>query len=171
VNRGHEVLEILEDLLRGLAGVKVVAARAQEDHARPIREDHPIREVGGVHDPVAPKPRLITRCFGKSSCNVVQRTIVEEPTKRIASFGGGLVRSAALECGNVLLPLREVVSGLRGLPGADGIPGRTQQTEDKDDPGAAEMSVHFRDHYKLDVAIHWLKSGRPGGPGDLRNLL
>jgi hypothetical protein len=33
------------------------------------------------------------------------------------------------------------------------------------------VSMHGGDHYKLDVSIHVLKSGGPGGRRDLRNLL
>src|SRR6266567_4127028 len=40
-----------------------------------------------------PKPRLITRCFGKSCASVFQRRMVEEPVNSTAPFGGGLARA------------------------------------------------------------------------------
>jgi hypothetical protein len=49
--------------------------------------------------------------------------------------------------------------------------GRSKQGEEEEDPGCAEVSVHGGDHYKLDAAIHRLKSGRSCGPGDPQNLL
>src|SRR5213594_3552043 len=42
-----------------------------------------------------PKPRLMTRCFGKSSASVVQRRMLELPMNSAAPVGGGLVLSAA----------------------------------------------------------------------------
>src|SRR5260221_13984131 len=42
-----------------------------------------------------PKPRLMTRCFGKSSANDFQSRMLELPMKRMAPGGGGLVRSDA----------------------------------------------------------------------------
>jgi hypothetical protein len=54
---------------------------------------------------------------------------------------------------------------------AGGNPGRAEQGDQEDDLNGADVSMHGGDHYKLDVPIHWLKSSRPGGRGDLRNLL
>src|ERR1035438_7086668 len=42
-----------------------------------------------------PEPRLKTLCPGKACATAVQRRMVELPMNRIASWGGGLVLSAA----------------------------------------------------------------------------
>src|SRR5688572_10409055 len=42
-----------------------------------------------------PKPRLITRCLGKSCANVFHSRMLELPMNRIAFCGGRLVRSLA----------------------------------------------------------------------------
>jgi hypothetical protein len=53
VNLRHERLEIRKDLLRRLAVVEVVPARAQEDRAWPIRQDDPIGEMRGIRNLVS----------------------------------------------------------------------------------------------------------------------